>query len=131
VLRQCVAAVLHGGFNTVLDALAAGVPIVAVPLAFEQPGPAARPAWGGAGRVVPMRGLTQERLARSLAAVIQKPGYRASARRLAAGMRAAGGAAAAAAAISAALRDAGGAAATRASADSDDVRDDMRRSGSR
>ena len=131
VLRQCVAAVLHGGFNTVLDALAAGVPIVAVPIAFEQPGTAARLAWVGAGRVVPMRGLTQERLARSLAAVIREPGYRASARRLAAGMRAAGGAAVAAATISAALRDAGGAVATRASADSDDVHDDMRRSGSR
>ena len=131
VLRQCVAAVLHGGFNTVLDALAAGVPIVAVPIAFEQPGTAARIAWTGAGRVVPMRGLTEARLAQALAAVIAQPGYRASARRLADEMRAAGGAAAAAATVSAALCGAAGATATTASAGSDDVRDGTRRNGSR
>lgn len=131
VLRHCVAAVLHGGFNTVLDALAAEVPIVAVPIAFEQPGTAARLARIGARRVVPMRALTPARLAQALAAVIGEPGYRASARRLAEEMRAAGGAPVAAAAISAALRVVAGAAATRASAGSDDVRGDRRRSGSR
>ncbi|HEX8555655.1 MAG TPA: glycosyltransferase, partial [Sphingomonas sp.] len=42
VLEHCSAAILHGGFNTVLDALAVGVPIVALPIAFEQPGTASR-----------------------------------------------------------------------------------------
>ena len=131
VLRRCAAAVLHGGFNTVLDALAAGVPIVAVPIAFEQPGTAARLAWVGAGRVVALSGLTPDRLAQALTAVIAQPGYRASAQRLAEAMRAAGGAATAAATISAALASVAGAAATTASAGSDDVRDGTRRSGSR
>ncbi|MEG8055626.1 glycosyltransferase [Sphingomonas sp. 22L2VL55-3] len=52
ILPKCSAAILHGGFNTVLDALAAGVPIVAVPLAFEQPATAARLKRIGAARIV-------------------------------------------------------------------------------
>jgi MGT family glycosyltransferase len=52
IMQQCSAAILHGGFNTVLDALTAGIPIVAVPLAFEQPATAARLARVGAGCVV-------------------------------------------------------------------------------
>ena len=42
VLAEADLAVLHGGFNTVLDALATRTPIVAMPLAFEQPAIAAR-----------------------------------------------------------------------------------------
>ena len=105
VLRRCVAAVLHGGFNTVLDALAAGVPIVALPIAFEQPATAARLARIGAGRVLSPRRLGPGALAGALAEVVDRPGYRDSARRLAAEMAGAGGAAGAAAAISAALAD--------------------------
>ena len=42
VLAQADLAVLHGGFNTVLDALATRTPMVVMPLAFEQPAIAAR-----------------------------------------------------------------------------------------
>jgi MGT family glycosyltransferase len=103
VLRRSAAAILHGGFNTVLDALAAGVPIVALPIAFEQPGTAARVAWTGAGEVLSPRTLSVRRLAPALERVIDQPRYREAASRLAAGMDAAGGAAMAAAAIDAAL----------------------------
>jgi UDP:flavonoid glycosyltransferase YjiC (YdhE family) len=103
VLRRCVAAVLHGGFNTVLDALAAGVPIVALPIAFEQPATAARLARIGAGRVLSPRGLRVPALAGALAEIIRSPRYRTAARRLSAEMAQAGGAAQAAAAISAGL----------------------------
>ena len=37
VLARSALLVGHAGFNTVLDALSHGVPIVAMPLAFEQP----------------------------------------------------------------------------------------------
>ena len=99
VLRTCSAAILHGGFNTVLDALAAGVPIVALPIAFEQPGTAARVSWLGAGEVVSPTLLSVGRLAKALRRVIGEPGYRRSAARLSAQMHTAGGAAAAAARI--------------------------------
>ncbi|MBW6524825.1 glycosyltransferase [Sphingomonas sp. RHCKR47] len=103
VLRHCAAAVLHGGFNTVLDALAAGVPIVALPIAFEQPGTAARIAWSGAGRVLSPKGLRAGTLAAVLGAVMHDPGYRRSAARIGAEMARSGGVTAAAARISAAL----------------------------
>jgi UDP:flavonoid glycosyltransferase YjiC (YdhE family) len=105
VLRHCAAAVLHGGFNTVLDALAAGVPMVLLPIAFEQPGTAARVARIGAGRVLSSRGLRVATLARALAEVMDEPGFRAAAARSAAEIGEAGGAGQAAAAISAALSD--------------------------
>lgn len=103
VLRHCAAAVLHGGFNTVLDALAAGVPIVALPIAFKQPGTAARLAWSGAGRVLSPKGLRAATLAAVLGAVMHDPGYREAARRIGAEMAESGGAIAAADTVSAAL----------------------------
>lgn len=103
VLRRCSAAVLHGGFNTVLDALAAGVPIVAVPIAFEQPATAARLAWVGAGRVLPPRMLSVAGLRDALDAVMRRPSYRRAARRIGTEMEAAGGVAGAADAILATL----------------------------
>ena len=50
VLEMADAAVLHGGLNTVLDALARAVPMVVMPLAFEQPAIAARLVRAGVGR---------------------------------------------------------------------------------
>lgn len=103
VLRRCAAAILHGGFNSVLDALAAGVPIVALPIAFEQPAIAARLARIGAGRVLSPRRLSVRALAGALDDVMRWPGYRNAALRIAAETAAAGGAAGAAAAINMAL----------------------------
>lgn len=104
ILPYCAAAMLHGGFNTVLDALAAGVPIVALPIAFEQPGTAARIARAGAGVVVGAGRYRPATLARALAQVIAVPTYRTSARRMADAMdEGADGATRAAALIDAAL----------------------------
>nr|MBA2813956.1 hypothetical protein [Candidatus Pantoea persica] len=41
-LLRAGAAITHGGLNTVLDAIASGTPLLAIPLAFNQPGIAAR-----------------------------------------------------------------------------------------
>jgi UDP:flavonoid glycosyltransferase YjiC (YdhE family) len=103
VLRRCAAAVLHGGFNTVLDALGEGVPMVVLPIAFEQPGTAARLAHHGAARVLSSRWASVGGVAAALREVMTGPHYRAAARRLSAEIAAAGGAAAAAATISEAL----------------------------
>ena len=85
VLRRCSAAILHGGFNTVLDSLSAGTPIVTVPIAFEQPATAARLERSGAGLTVPMA-KAAGRLADLLQRVIADPTYRSSAERLGADM---------------------------------------------
>ena len=99
VLRRCAAAILHGGFNSTLDALAAGVPIVALPIAFEQPGTAARLRWLGAGEIVSPRFVTVNSLAARLTRVVSDPAYRRAAARLSGEMESAGGAASAAARI--------------------------------
>lgn len=92
VLPHCSAAILHGGFNTVLDALAAAVPMVVVPLAFEQPGTAARVAWTGAGRAI-MRGrLSRRRLHGALERVLMEASYREAAQTLSGEMASLGGA---------------------------------------
>jgi UDP:flavonoid glycosyltransferase YjiC (YdhE family) len=103
VLSRCSAAVLHGGFNSVLDALAAGVPIVALPIGFEQPGTAARIVRIGAGLKLSPRGLRARALANALREVIDHSQYRDAARSISAEIASAGGAAAAAAAVTAAL----------------------------
>jgi zeaxanthin glucosyltransferase len=105
ILPQCSAAILHGGFNTVLDALAAGVPIVAVPLAFEQPATAARLKRIGAARVVSAAEAGKGGLEPALRLVLGDPQHRHAARLLATDMARAGGAAEAAAMVDAALRD--------------------------
>jgi len=79
ILKHVRAAVTHGGFNTVLDALAAGVPMVVVPIAFEQPGTSARLRAAGAAIVVPHRQLTRRRLATALERLLSDDGYRQSA----------------------------------------------------
>ncbi|WP_260599420.1 glycosyltransferase [Sphingomonas endolithica] len=108
ILSRCVAAVLHGGFNSVLDALAAGVPIVALPIAFEQPGTAARVVRVGAGLSLSPRWLTVRSLSAALRTVTGNACYRRAAEELAAEMATAGGASQAAALASAALTEDGG-----------------------
>lgn len=105
ILQQCSAAILHGGFNTVLDALAAGIPIVAVPLAFEQPATAARLARAGAACVVSPADAGRGGLERSLRRVLTNPTYRQAARLFATDIAAGGGAHEAAVLIDAALRE--------------------------
>lgn len=48
-LRQADAVISHAGLNTVMDALVAGTPVLALPIAFDQPGVAARVQHAGIG----------------------------------------------------------------------------------
>jgi zeaxanthin glucosyltransferase len=49
VLRQANAVITHAGLNTVMDAVVAGTPMLALPIAFDQPGVAARVQHAGIG----------------------------------------------------------------------------------
>lgn len=89
VLPRCSAAILHAGFNTVLDALAAGVPMLVAPIAFEQPGTAARIVHHGAGRI--LRRRTSRAIRTELKLLLGTPDYRAGARRIGAEMAPLGG----------------------------------------
>jgi zeaxanthin glucosyltransferase len=56
----------NGGLNTVLDAIAAQTPMLALPIAFDQPGAAARMRHAGAGLVASPRLAGAGHLARQL-----------------------------------------------------------------
>lgn len=90
LLARADLAVTHAGFNTVMDALSFGVPLVALPIAFEQPATGARIAHAGAGMIV--RGLrTRDRVRSAMAAVVGEQGYKRKAQVLAQEIAGAGG----------------------------------------
>ncbi|TFI60336.1 glycosyltransferase [Sphingomonas parva] len=90
VLDRAPLCITHGGFNTVLDCLARGKPLVALPLAFEQAAIAARIARSGAGETVPPMRASRKRLAAAIARVLEG-GHAAAARRIGEDIAQAGG----------------------------------------
>ncbi len=99
LLQRARLALTHAGLNTVLDALRFGVPIVAVPITYEQPAIAARVKWAGAGKSLPLARLTAARLRATIREVLDNPAYAQRSQHIAAAMRRAGGAACAASII--------------------------------
>ena len=91
VLARAALTITHAGLNTVLDSLTHGVPLVTVPITYEQPAISARVEWTGVGRSVPLRRLEGGRLAAVLREVLDQHRYRSNARRMAESIRAAGG----------------------------------------
>jgi MGT family glycosyltransferase len=96
VLARAALTITHAGLNTVLDSMANSVPVVAVPITFEQPAIARRVEWAGAGRAIALSGLTADRLREAVTTVLKDPAYGAAARRLSAATKQAGGTRAAA-----------------------------------
>ncbi len=96
ILREASVAILHGGLNTVLDACAAGVPVVVVPIAFEQGAIAARVEQAGVGIALPRWRLSAGSLADAVRRLRDEPGHRAAAGRLRDEIAGAGGVARAA-----------------------------------
>lgn len=103
VLAEASMVVTHAGFNTVLESLACGLPMVAMPIAFDQPAVAARIARAGVGEIVKPRRATAGRLARSIETVLDEPRYREHAQIVRREIEAAGGVSAAADLIEAKL----------------------------
>ena len=102
LLNLASAVITHGGLNTVLDALVAGVPMLCLPLAFEQPGIAARVVQAGAGTMLPHRS-SPARIAAALQHILATPSYRQNARAIGEQRGAAGGPALAATIVERAL----------------------------
>jgi zeaxanthin glucosyltransferase len=76
LIKRAHIVITHAGINTALETLREGVPLVAIPLANDQPGVAARVAARGAGVVVPKKKLNAERLRQAVKRVLDDPGYR-------------------------------------------------------
>ena len=91
LLARAALTITHAGLNTVLDSMANGVPVVAVPITYEQPAIARRVEWAGAGRTSALPRLTPARLREAATAVLEQGAYRAAARRMATAIATAGG----------------------------------------
>jgi zeaxanthin glucosyltransferase len=82
LLKRSSVCITHAGLNTVLEALTQGVPQVAIPVALDQPGVAARIADKKTGVVTSLAELTAEHLSTLLNEALNNSTYRANARRL-------------------------------------------------
>jgi len=91
LLKKATLTITHAGMNTTLESLTNGVPMVAIPIANDQPGIAARIAWTGAGEVVPLSRLSVPRLRAAIQRVLTEDSYKNNASRLQDAIARAGG----------------------------------------
>jgi MGT family glycosyltransferase len=76
LLKRAALCITHAGLNTVLEALAQGVPMVALPIGYDQPGVAARIAHHGVGEFMEIENLTAGGLSGLIETVLREPAYR-------------------------------------------------------
>src|SRR4029077_16875639 len=76
LLKRAVLCITHAGLNTALEALAQGVPMVAIPIGYDQPGVAARIAYHGVGEFVEIGNLTARHLSELIRKVLKDSSYR-------------------------------------------------------
>jgi MGT family glycosyltransferase len=80
LLERAALTITHAGLNTVLESLARGVPMVAIPITNDQPGVARRLEWLGLAEVVLPRQMTVERVRQAVERVLGDPVFRERAR---------------------------------------------------
>ena len=76
LLKRAALCITHAGLNTTLESLAHGVPMVAIPIGYDQPGTAARIAHHGTGEFIEVDELTTDRLRGLIRKVLRNPRYR-------------------------------------------------------
>jgi zeaxanthin glucosyltransferase len=91
LLQRASLTLSHGGLNTVLDSLTCGVPLLVMPITYEQPAIGQRVRWVGAGEVLPVSRLEPTRLRTQIQALLSERSYSDNARHVAEGIRMAGG----------------------------------------
>ena len=79
VLAHARLTITHAGLNTVLDSLASGVPMVTIPLTYEQPAISRRVEAAGAGRTISIDAITPQRLGLTMADLLDRGEFRDSA----------------------------------------------------
>ncbi|MCY1047780.1 glycosyltransferase [Corallococcus sp. bb12-1] len=79
LLGRASAVITHGGFNTVKECIHFGVPMVVIPLAFDQPAVARQVELRGLGVHCPPRELEVQGLLRHLDSLMTEPRWRATA----------------------------------------------------
>lgn len=80
LIQRASLVITHAGLNTTLETLSQGLPMVALPIANEQPGIASRIHHAGVGEWLSIRSVTPFRLRAAVLKVQSNPSYRARAR---------------------------------------------------
>jgi MGT family glycosyltransferase len=75
LIQRSALTITHGGLNTTLESLAQGVPLVVLPVAYDQPGVGVRVEQAGAGLTIPLRRLTVHRLRDAVRMALNKPAH--------------------------------------------------------
>jgi zeaxanthin glucosyltransferase len=83
--------ITHGGMNTVIGSLSAGVPLVVIPITNEQPGIATRLARTGAGEMIPLKQLNVDLLKQKISQVLDDVRYKEKAQAMQQVIQASGG----------------------------------------
>ena len=91
LLKRASLTITHAGLNTTLESLSNAVPLVAIPIAHEQPGVAARIAWTGAGEFINLKELTVTKLRETVQRVLTLCFYKENAEKLQTDIQYAGG----------------------------------------
>jgi MGT family glycosyltransferase len=82
LLKLATIVITHGGPNTVFEALMQGKPMVAIPIAHDQPAVAARLTRLGIAEVLPVMRLSAKRIRTAVSKVLNNPGYREEAEKM-------------------------------------------------
>jgi zeaxanthin glucosyltransferase len=96
IIQRASLTITHGGMNTVMDSLSAGVPVVAMPITFEQPGTGARIRYTAVGEVIPIDQVKDDTLKAAVRRVFTAESYRRNAQQQQQAIAEAGGVARAA-----------------------------------
>jgi zeaxanthin glucosyltransferase len=76
VLKRAALTLTHAGLNTVLDSLAAAVPLIAMPITYEQPAIAARLKASGAGLSIAPARLSAVNIREGILRILRDSSYR-------------------------------------------------------
>ncbi|MEG4801455.1 glycosyltransferase [Microcoleus sp. ARI1-B5] len=76
LLQKAALTITHAGMNTTLESLSNGVPMVAIPVANDQPGVAARIAYTGVGEVVSLKELSVAKLRSTIQKILTQECYK-------------------------------------------------------
>lgn len=91
LLDKTTLTITHAGMNTTLESLTKGVPMVALPIANDQPGVAARIVWSGCGEALTLKKLNVSRLRTAIQKVLAEENYKNNALSLQQAIKRAGG----------------------------------------
>jgi zeaxanthin glucosyltransferase len=91
LLKLATIVITHGGPNTVFEALMEGKPMIAIPLAHDQPAIATRLARLKIAEVLPVMRLSAKRIRIAVAQLLRDPSYREAAARMQKKLKSLGG----------------------------------------